>query len=215
MRNWGLAVIIAISLAGLPTSALELDVSTTIPEYIMEENLNLTGTASETVMDWVEATDDDFHQGTSSNLTIKDDSIQLEPDLEFDIMNNGDPVLEPGTGSDWDSNIIGASTYLKHNGTFYAFYHGSRTYHPFHIGVATSDDGISWTKYSGNPVIMSGIDTFDRNSAFDPQVIIVNGTWMMYYAGTNTRTDICLATSPDGFPYSEQAPQPPIGTVFI
>ncbi len=205
MKQWGIILVIAVILVNLPTLAVDLDLTTTVPEYIMEDHLFINGTASDGMREY---SDDYFQAGTSHNLTVTGDSIILEPELEFDILNNGRPIFEKGSGSSWDSGTIGAATYLVHQGKYYMYYHGSSTYHPFHIGMATSDDGITWTRYAGNPVLRSGIDSFDRNSAFDPNVIIVNGTWMMYYCGMNTRTDICLATSPDGYNWTKNAENP-------
>jgi len=74
------------------------------------------------------------------------------------------------------------------------------------IGVATSNDGLSWTKYSANPVFdVGGLGSWDADSVMDPCVVKENGQYKMWYTGQTwgaTSDDdvyrIGYATSPDG-----------------
>jgi hypothetical protein len=70
----------------------------------------------------------------------------------------GNPVLEPQPGA-WDEQILEQATaYLS--GRYWLWYSGYRN--PLAptisiaIGVATSQDGIHWTKHPANPVIKPG-----------------------------------------------------------
>lgn len=70
----------------------------------------------------------------------------------------GNPVLEPQTGA-WDEQILEqAAAYF--GGNYWLWYSAYRN--PLvpttriAIGVATSQDGIHWTKHPGNPVIKPG-----------------------------------------------------------
>src|SRR5207247_1490149 len=72
------------------------------------------------------------------------------------------------------------------------------------IFQATSDDGITWTKFPDNtsptPVIDHGrAGSADSFAAQDPSVIKDGTTWKMWYAGDDSnRKRIAYATSQDG-----------------
>jgi len=70
----------------------------------------------------------------------------------------GNPVLEPQSGA-WDEQILEQATaYL--GGLYWLWYSGYKNpllpSTPIAIGVATSHDGIHWTKHPANPVIKPG-----------------------------------------------------------
>ena len=70
-----------------------------------------------------------------------------------------------------------------------------------HIGVATSTDGITWTKHDG-PVIDPGLcGDFDDRSVTQPRLFASGGGYMLLYSGNGlTRNDaaIGVANSADG-----------------
>ena len=70
--------------------------------------------------------------------------------------------------------------------------HGGRQY----MGYATSPDGITWSKYSGNPL------TWALSFGF-PSVILDDGQYRMWY-WLNSRTEIGYATSPISTPISTE-----------
>jgi hypothetical protein len=69
-------------------------------------------------------------------------------------------VLSRGAGGTWDSfNLDPFFGLIVDNGTWYGLYLGSNqdvSTGPFSTGLATSSDGINWTKYAGNPVLAGG-----------------------------------------------------------
>ena len=76
------------------------------------------------------------------------------------------------------------------------------------IGVATSPDGETWTRYEGNPVL-----TIDYSNDVDgvhvhmPTVVIgPDATWQMYYScyQNNVGNRICRASSPDGLTWTPE-----------
>ena len=219
MKQWGLVVLIAISLFVLPTSALELEVSTTIPEYIMEDHLNLTGTTTLTLGTWKEDSTAAFNNGLRVNVTVLDDNITLKPELGFSLLNNGQAVMKGGSSSSWDYYLIAGFDVVNVSGTYYMYYTGSMSTslaNPRHIGLATSTDGISWTKYSGNPVVRSGVNSYELVNIMSPAVLYDNGTWHMWYAGNHGHTgshpaqdvDICYANSSDGYNWTKYSNNP-------
>jgi len=70
----------------------------------------------------------------------------------------------------------------------------------FRIGYATSDDGITWTKYFDNPVLNLGADgAWDDEVLGSPNVLLNNGIYQMWYHGSDgTNRRIGYATSTDG-----------------
>ena len=109
-------------------------------------------------------------------------------------------VIVQGTGGDWDSGALG-NIFVFPNAvgtTWYAMYEARTGSGPYILGVATSPDGVTWTKYSGSPVLTGP----NGNGAGGPEVHLVNGTFYVWYqAGTNigdaAASDIYRASSTD------------------
>jgi hypothetical protein len=207
------------------SDGLTVDVDTTIPEYIMEDHINLTGTTDVTYGSWVETSNADFLQGTSNTVSVSGGSVLLGPSLSFSILNGGAAVLKGGTGSDWDTVIISSVSVIKVNSTFYMYFVGSRgssLMDARHIGVATSSDGISWTKYSSNPILKSRVNSYDWTNLNDPRVVYVNGTWHMWYSGNHGNQnpsqmhdlDLCYANSSDGYNWTKSSSNPVMANGF-
>lgn len=91
------------------------------------------------------------------------------------------------TGSGFESAAVGQLNVLAIvSGTWYGYYWGTQNTGPtanFYIGLATSSDGITWTKDGGNPVTGFDGGTLANgqswNGAFSPCFATVNGK---YYA---------------------------------
>ena len=67
------------------------------------------------------------------------------------------------------------------------------------VGMAASQDGISWSKDSGNPVMT--VSTIDSDFIAGPYVIQIGTSYKMWYVCRNMlfKNDvICYATSDDG-----------------
>jgi hypothetical protein len=214
MKQWGIVVIIALMIVVFPTSAIELDVSTSIPEYILEDYLNLTGNASGTIGNWSESENLDFLHGSTHNLTVSADSILLEPSLDIQMLNDGRSILDGGGSGAWDE-YIGLPEAIVVNGTYYIYYVGARgsgwTDGRQH-GVATSTDGINFTKYSGNPILRWRVDSFDYDGLMNHHIFYENDTWKLWYTGLDTSGyyNICYATSVDGFNWTKYSGNPVI-----
>lgn len=116
-------------------------------------------------------------------------------------------VLSPGPAGAWDDYTVGIGAMLKDEGLYKMYYCGYRDqYGIWNIGLAVSQDGISWEKYS-SPVLTA--------SAFEEQigastVIKKDGTYLMYYNYRKSNGDraICLATSSDGINWEKYAGNP-------
>jgi predicted GH43/DUF377 family glycosyl hydrolase len=86
----------------------------------------------------------------------RDLGIWLATSQDLKVWTNvqDEPVLTPGPNG-YDEHLIAMNQVVKHQGHYYAYYHGSSKNRPglWTTNVATSDDLIHWTKYSHNPLL--------------------------------------------------------------
>ncbi len=133
----------------------------------------------------------------------------------------GASVMDPGSPGNWDRWMD--TPEIFHDSTGYKLYYfgdsaeGGGNKLPTSvasIGVATSLDGITWTKYAGNPLLTHGTPgEWDQHWIESPALYYdsVNHQYMMWYSGVDTtewRIQIGLATSPDGFAWTKHAGNP-------
>jgi hypothetical protein len=218
-------LVLFLFLPGGSVEGLTLTVDTEIPEYILDDYLNLTGTTEVLTHQWKENARGHFNGGTLANVTIEGSpgEVTLTPDLDIKILNGGNGVLQGGASA-WDKYILD-QVVVKVGGTYYMYYTGGTTFSalgkyammsPYHIGVATSSDGLSWTRYSGNPILSARVDSYDYTNLMYPVVLVENGTFHLYYAGNVGNTspsqlqdlNICYANSTDGFNFTKYASNP-------
>ena len=205
--------VLSFVLISSQSMGLEIDVTTDIPEYILDPWLNLTGSATPSSGSWSDDSITDFQKGSGDNVSVAGGSVVLTPTLSPQVMNNGQSVLSPGTGSDWDLFILTVDSIILNNGTYYLYYSAARSTvltTARHIGLATSTDGISWTKYSSNPILRSRVESYDYTNAIRAHVIKEGNSWKMWYAGNQATQDvnICYATSNDGINWSKYSSNP-------
>ncbi len=106
-----------------------------------------------------------------------------------------DPVLKADSSNEFK---IGAVSVLKYNGTYYMYYSSSpiNYYDNMRINLATSSDGLNWTKYSGNPILSPTLPWEGIGVTF-PAVIYDNNHFIMVYSSSD-RTKFGIAYSQDG-----------------
>ncbi|MCK4971502.1 MAG: hypothetical protein KAS77_13285, partial [Thermoplasmata archaeon] len=128
--------------------------------------------------------------------------------------NGGTPVFKGASTTSWDTYVHQFDV-VELNGTYYLYYSGSNTTSTnatWHIGLATSADGLNWTRYASNPILKAGVDSYDYYGLTDPTVLVAKGTWYIWYGGNRNGTsldiDICYATSTDGYNWSKYASNP-------
>jgi hypothetical protein len=155
------------------------------------------------------------------NSTIYSAEIQIPKQSDW---KNLETVLMNGTSGSWDYRLhgqISPCAVIKQNGTYFLYYIGadgnrSNDGGPRHraIGVATSNNGINFTKYSGNPILTflphqgSSLDqeegVFSAGATLDE-----NGEFLLYYgamtatSSTDVVDDVRLATSNDGLSFTD------------
>ncbi|MGB3564899.1 MAG: LamG-like jellyroll fold domain-containing protein, partial [Thermoanaerobaculia bacterium] len=129
-------------------------------------------------------------------------------------------ILEPGDVGEWDFQLFGAfvASAIKHNGTYFLYYQGACCYRILDdtttfraIGVATSPDGVNFTRYGGNPVITWFPNNGGEEGAVSSAVVIDGGGQVVFYYGANTEVDATsvnsdarLAISNDGLSFTDQ-----------
>lgn len=110
------------------------------------------------------------------------------------------PVLEPGAFGEWDAGGIGEPTVIRVGTDYYMYYMRTTGHHG--IGLATSSDGINWTKDSDNPVLTAGPKGSWDDEWFEVGgVVWGEGLFHMWFRAQNSRWDgggIGYAWSRDG-----------------
>jgi len=136
-------------------------------------------------------------------------------------------VLDVGGLGAWDGFSVFSPSVIYNNSPYMMWYSGESIYVVDGIGFANSTDGISWTRYSQNPVLNVGVvGTWDHGRVNDPWVIHENGIYKMWYTGVLymaftkliVAEQIGYATSPDGlnwtkYPGNPVLPYGPVGSL--
>jgi hypothetical protein len=104
------------------------------------------------------------------------------------------PLLSASLGQ-WDSVDVSMPIVWCENGEWYMLYGGNAVgLGSWHIGLATSSDGVDWTKSASNPVIPENVGQWD--SSTEPSSIIkIDDTYYLWYY--SIPHEIGLATSTD------------------
>jgi predicted GH43/DUF377 family glycosyl hydrolase len=114
------------------------------------------------------------------------------------------PVLTSGAPGTWDESWVESPTVVKVGSTFYMWYTGVQAATQFRIGMATSTDGVNWTKHPSNPVFEpEPANDWENAFVYAPAVVSDGTRFRMWYVGLNAVTflsasRIGLACSDDG-----------------
>ncbi|NQV08998.1 hypothetical protein HQ529_04060 [Candidatus Woesearchaeota archaeon] len=118
------------------------------------------------------------------------------------------PAITVGSVADvdgawnWDDDAIVSSSITYENGLFNFWYHGrSGSDFKTRFGLATSTNGIDWTKEVSNPLLEPTPGEWDSYKMWHGEVVKYNGEYWLYYAGSdfggNTDMAFGLAKSSD------------------
>jgi predicted GH43/DUF377 family glycosyl hydrolase len=130
---------------------------------------------------------------------------------------SGNPVLTHGSDTEWDRSWIESPAVLFDSAShlYRMWYSGVDTSAwRISVGLATSSDGFTWTKYTGNPVLTVGpAGSHDDMWAAVPAVIKTGSVYEMWYSGFSSTTGytngtIGYATSPDGINWTKYPGNP-------
>jgi len=133
---------------------------------------------------------------------------------------SGNPILTKGDSSSWENFWIEspAVLYDSVSQTYLMWYSGVNKNWLIQTGLATSPDGLNWTKYPGNPVITHGQPgSYDDMWIAVPSVIKRNNQYEMWYNAFNSIAGwdtayICYATSTNGINWTKFAGTPLFNT---
>jgi len=116
----------------------------------------------------------------------------------------GDKKIEKSVGS-WDNSFLVTPSFFKIGNLWHCYYSAHNSSHVDQIGLATSSDFLTWTKYGTTPVFSSSQDN-NRNVGI-PNVIKIGDIYYLYYTSYKWTTypavdisdiKINYATSSDG-----------------
>jgi len=109
------------------------------------------------------------------------------------------PVFPATDESHFDPHIRKPSVLF--DGTEYKMYYMGDSVNHSSIGLASSPDGKTWERYSGNPIIRAGVSgSWDESGTSFCSALHKDSTYYLWYSGGNASgiSGIGLATSADG-----------------
>jgi hypothetical protein len=115
-----------------------------------------------------------------------------------------DPLISVGSQNEWDGFGVTAPFVMKTSIGFQMWYVGRSALDKKAIGIATSSDGLTWQKYTGNPILDSSSgsdDTFGFPSILQED----SNSYKMWYSEGGR---IWLATSSDSFTWTKYGSDP-------
>lgn len=143
---------------------------------------------------------------------------------------SGNPIFTKGNIGDWDGTWVEspAINFDSNTGEYKMWYNGVDTATwKINIGLATSNDGINWTKYANNPVVTTGNwGTYDDMWLGTPTILKIDNYYEMWYAATASNSynystssfdtvSICYTTSIDGISWTKHFNNPLFNTYTL
>jgi len=118
------------------------------------------------------------------------------------------PVLK--VGSAWDASNVRMPWVVRIGSTYHMWYVGDTTLGGTHIGHATSTNGLSWTRDTVNPVLLTEPSIgWESARVEQPSVLLLNGRYMMLYTGVKgSNYEIGVAWSQDGTVWARDPANP-------
>jgi len=159
-----------------------------------------------------------WYTGTNSS-SVREIGYATSPDGLSWTKYSGNPVLPRGQPGSWDESWAGNPVVLRVGSVYHMYYGGRKEVVSdpgiIEIGHATSNDGISWTRDTANPVLAPDPSAWDSNWVHTPHVIYnpswpASERWKMWYTGTGEDflMKIGYATSSDGVTWTKYASNP-------
>lgn len=121
------------------------------------------------------------------------DGIHWTPVVNYSVLNV--------TAGAWDSYTLSAGPVLHNETGYWMWYGATADEMVWRVGLASSPDGIHWTKYAGNPIIVPPFaGSWDDFRVHPTSLLEIQGELVMWYVSddTNLVQRIGIATSTDG-----------------
>jgi len=125
------------------------------------------------------------------------------------------PVLTVGSGADFDSQDLKSLCVLHDENEYKMWYTATNSTGMPRLGLATSADGITWTKYPQNPVLELGQPgSWNEYRSHNASVLKRDGLYYLWFSGSNANSEvgIGLAYSSDGIHWEEDQQNPVLMT---
>ena len=133
-----------------------------------------------------------------------------------------EPAISPGPAGAWDGISVGAASVHRLGDTWHLWYGGIESRRRFDIGYATSDDGITWTKYDDPATTERRLDPSDPITIGEQEwrpgqlsahtVIRHQDQWLMIYNGLDSARERGMAVSDDGVTWRPASGNPMYNT---
>lgn len=128
---------------------------------------------------------------------------QTDAELPFTLADNQPVVSHSSNSGDWDGRYTDPGAVFYHDGQFHMFRNGFKGWPAsVQIGYLTSDDGVTWTEMSEEPVLYSDDVPFTGLAALASSALVEpDGTWVLYFYTWNStstaESEIGRATATD------------------
>ncbi|MCW4002625.1 MAG: hypothetical protein NWE95_01760 [Candidatus Bathyarchaeota archaeon] len=153
-----------------------------------------------------------FNDGTYGMWLSKSDGIYYSSSADGISWIDPTEVLKPGASGSWETIVY--EPCVVYDGTIYRMWYTGSYSGVSKIGYATSKDGTSWAKYSGNPVLVPGGNGgWDDWNLWGPNVYFDGSLYRMWYTAEQSRDGtrkIGMATSTDGVLWAKYTGNPVI-----
>lgn len=125
-----------------------------------------------------------FKMWYSSGETYEPDYICYAESLDGFVWKKytNNPVFEKGEEK-YDMYKVGGCDVIKIAGKYYMFYIGYQNLDTARVCLATSDDGIVWTRSKLNPIIGPTKNSWDSDSVYKPAVLLDDTDIKIFYNG--------------------------------
>jgi len=124
---------------------------------------------------------------------------------------SADPVLEAGAEGDWDAGSVAHPAVVAHGAAYEMWYaSGASDGGGLRLGHAVSADGVTWSRYCGNPVFTAlGGGAWEHSATKSPEVWFEDGLYHLLYSAGGTGTwQVGHAVATDGLRWARSAEEP-------
>lgn len=137
-----------------------------------------------------------------------------------------EPVLSPGAEGEWDERRVSRPTVVEADGRYLMYYEGINRGLSGSIGLAISDDGVTWTKHDdpattdapythSDPVFIPELDWMSSHVQ-QPEVVNTPDGWVMLFkAAITANKPVGMAVSEDGLVWQAVGDGPVFQSAYV